>query len=78
MLVAMNDTLNIASQLLSRLGNDAGRLGTAGEAVIRAKAIPQGITTEEQIGIIRLNRAAASGAPFRSDAPRGYYLNIRV
>lgn len=78
MLVVMNDAASITNHLLARLGRDSSRLGTAGEAVVRAKAIPQGSTTEEQIGLIRLNRALAAGQPLKSDAPRGYYLNIRV
>lgn len=47
---------------------------------VRGRALlqPGEQSVEEQIGLERLKRAFQSGEQLNPEAPRGYYLNIRV
>lgn len=78
MLANMTDATNISRQAVTQLGHSPSSFKTASEARIRAGAIQQPISQEEQTGLARLNKTMAAGRPMRSDVPRGYYLNIRV
>lgn len=44
----------------------------------RAALQPGQQSVEEQLGLERLKRVFASGKPLNPQAPRGYYLNIRI
>ena len=44
----------------------------------RAESIRQHTSPEEQDGLTRLNRILGQEQPLRQNAPRGFYLNIKV
>jgi len=44
----------------------------------RASLQPGHQSVEEQLGLERLKRVFSKGEPLNPQAPRGYYLNIRV
>ena len=48
------------------------------EVRARAEFVQQTQSNEERAGVDRLRRIAGSGTQFDPNAPRGFYLNIRV
>ncbi len=44
----------------------------------RAEFLEQQQSKEEQAGLTRLDRFLSQGRPLNDNAPRGFYLNIRV
>lgn len=54
--------------------------GTDSVREVRGRAIlqPGQQSVEEQLGLERLKRVFQNGEQLNPDAPRGYYLNIRI
>ena len=48
------------------------------EVQARAQFLEQGQSPQERAGLTRLDRLLDAGAPLDTNAPRGFYLNIRV
>ena len=48
------------------------------EVQSRARFLEHGQSPQEQAGLTRLDRLLDAGSPLDVDAPRGFYLNIRV
>jgi len=48
------------------------------EVRARAQTYRQQTTNEERDGLTRLNRLLGQEQPLRQNAPRGFYLNIKV
>ena len=48
------------------------------EVQSRAQFLEQGQSPQERAGLTRLDRLLNAGAPLDTNAPRGFYLNIRV
>lgn len=48
------------------------------EVQSRAQFLEQGQSPQERAGLTRLDRLLDAGAPLDNNAPRGFYLNIRV
>lgn len=48
------------------------------EVQSRAQFLEQGQSPQERAGLTRLDRLLDAGSPLDTNAPRGFYLNIRV